>query len=139
MTGPEILKAMDKGSALQEETGGDCVSRLVRHSLTLDEFIFEQLKSLEDFESSWRELHRKNDEIYPLEMFAGDWSEQLAFWREHETQDLAQCPHCGSQKDPWFSRVIPMNYHCQDCGKDVDATPDNSLHNSQPNKQKLDL
>ena len=56
--------------------------RLVRHSLTLDEFIFEQLKSLEDFESSWRELHRKNDDIYPLEMFAGDWSEQLAVWRE---------------------------------------------------------
>jgi hypothetical protein len=52
--------------------------------LTLDEFIFEQLKSLEDFESSWKELHRKNDEIYPLEMFAGDWSEQLAFWRERE-------------------------------------------------------
>lgn len=57
---------------------------LVRHSLTLDEFIFEQLKALEDFESSWRELHRENDEIYPLEMFAGDWSEQLAFWRERE-------------------------------------------------------
>jgi hypothetical protein len=68
----------------QQETSGDCVSRLVRYSLTLDEFIFEQLKSLEDFESSWKELHRKNDEIYPLEMFAGDWSEQLAFWRERE-------------------------------------------------------
>ena len=58
--------------------------QLVQHSLTLDEFIFNQLKSLEGFESSWRELHRKNDEIYPLEMFAGDWSEQLAFWRERE-------------------------------------------------------
>lgn len=43
---------------------------------------------------------------------------------ENETQDLAQCPHCGSQKDPWFSRVIPMSYHCQDCGKDVNDTID---------------
>jgi hypothetical protein len=51
---------------------------------TLDEFIFESLKALEDFELAWRELHRKNNEIYPLEMFAGDWSEQLAFWLERE-------------------------------------------------------
>ena len=77
----------------QQETGGDCVSRLVRHSLTLDEFVFEQLKSLEDFESSWRELHRKNDEIYPLEMFAGDWSEQLAFWRERGNSILPNAKH----------------------------------------------
>ena len=48
---------------------------------------------------------------------------------ENETQESAPCPHCGSQKDPWFSRVIPMSYHCQDCGKDVDTAPD-SLHNS---------
>jgi DNA-directed RNA polymerase subunit RPC12/RpoP len=41
--------------------------------------------------------------------------------QEDETQESAQCPHCGSMKDPWFSRVMPMSYHCQDCGKDVDA------------------
>ena len=76
-------------TAPQEESTTESVvgvahPRLIRQSLTLDEFVSGQLKSLEDFESSWRELHRKNDEIYPLEMFAGDWSEQLAFWRESE-------------------------------------------------------
>jgi len=43
---------------------------------------------------------------------------------ENEQQDCASCPHCGSLKDPWFSRVIPMGYHCQDCGKDVDGLPE---------------
>ena len=57
-------------------------------SLTLDEFIFHQLKLLENFESSWRELHRDDEELYPLEMFAGDWLEQLGFWREHEDLSL---------------------------------------------------
>lgn len=52
--------------------------------MTLDEFIFEQLKSLEDFESSWCEMHRKNNEIYPLEMLSGDWAEQLALFRARE-------------------------------------------------------
>jgi hypothetical protein len=79
----------------QQETGGDCVSRFVRRSLTLDEFVFEQIKSLEDFELSWLELHGKNDEIYPLEMFAGDWSEQLALWREREDSIL---PNSQDQK-----------------------------------------
>ena len=58
--------------------------RFVRQSLTLDEFVFEQLKSLEDFESAWRKSNRDSVEIYPLEMCAGDWAEQLAFWQEHE-------------------------------------------------------
>jgi hypothetical protein len=49
---------------------------------------------------------------------------------ENETQNCDPCPHCGSLKDPWFSRVIPMSYHCQDCGKDVDTAPD-SQHNKQ--------
>ena len=50
---------------------------------------------------------------------------------ENEEQDYAPCPHCGSLKDPWFSRVEPMAYVCEDCGNDWDALPDNSLHNSQ--------
>ena len=37
------------------------------------------------------------------------------------------CPHCGSKKDPWFSRSIcvredgteGMAYICSDCGKEV--------------------
>jgi hypothetical protein len=68
--------------------GAGCMARLVRHYLTLDEFIFEQLKSLEDFEVTWRELHRKNAEIYPLEMFTGDWGEQLELWRDRKDSIL---------------------------------------------------
>jgi predicted RNA-binding Zn-ribbon protein involved in translation (DUF1610 family) len=49
---------------------------------------------------------------------------------ENEEQDCAPCPHCGSLKDPWFSRVLPMSYHCQDCGKNWDSIPENPLHNS---------
>jgi len=30
------------------------------------------------------------------------------------------CPHCGSDKDPFFSRIEPMGFYCRDCGKDVD-------------------
>lgn len=80
----------------QRETSGDCVSRFVRQSLTLDEFIFEQLKSLEDFESSWRELNRKNNEIYPLEMFTGDWLDQFAFWIEREDLILPNAKCAGT-------------------------------------------
>lgn len=60
----------------------------------------------------------------------GDNSACRANSAENATQDGDPCPHCGSLKDPWFSRVLPMSYHCQDCGKDVDEIPDNSLHNS---------
>ena len=42
----------------------------------------------------------------------------------NEEQDSSPCPHCGSLKDPWFSRVEPMGYVCQDCGKDWDAVPE---------------
>jgi uncharacterized protein (UPF0212 family) len=34
--------------------------------------------------------------------------------------EVWNCPHCGSDKDPFFSRVEPMGDHCPDCGKDVD-------------------
>lgn len=39
---------------------------------------------------------------------------------------LGECPHCGSEKEPWFSRCEPMGYHCQDCGKDVDDDSPNT-------------
>ena len=26
---------------------------------------------------------------------------------------------CGSTKDPWFSRTVPMGYFCEDCGGEV--------------------
>jgi len=32
------------------------------------------------------------------------------------------CPHCGSTKDAWFSRTIPMCYVCPDCENDIDET-----------------
>jgi ribosomal protein L37AE/L43A len=28
------------------------------------------------------------------------------------------CPHCGSDKDPFFSRIEPMGYYCRDCGEE---------------------
>jgi predicted RNA-binding Zn-ribbon protein involved in translation (DUF1610 family) len=28
------------------------------------------------------------------------------------------CPHCGSDKDPFFSRIEPMGDYCPDCGKE---------------------
>jgi Zn finger protein HypA/HybF involved in hydrogenase expression len=27
-----------------------------------------------------------------------------------------KCPHCGSEEEPYFSRVVPMGYFCPDCG-----------------------
>lgn len=32
-----------------------------------------------------------------------------------------QCPECGSNEDPYFSRMEPMGYFCPDCGKEVGA------------------
>ncbi len=28
------------------------------------------------------------------------------------------CLHCGSDKDPFFSRIEPMGDYCPDCGKE---------------------
>jgi hypothetical protein len=33
------------------------------------------------------------------------------------------CPHCGSTKDTWFSRTLPMGDICPDCGLDVANPP----------------
>lgn len=30
-----------------------------------------------------------------------------------------RCPQCGSEEDPYFSRMEPMGYFCGDCGKEV--------------------
>ncbi len=31
-----------------------------------------------------------------------------------------RCPHCGSEEEPYFSRVVPMGYFCPDCGRGDD-------------------
>ncbi len=33
-------------------------------------------------------------------------------------EDDIVCPHCGSDKDPFFSRIEPMGDYCPDCGKE---------------------
>ena len=53
--------------------------------LTLDEFIFEQLKILEDFEGHWRSKNLENKETYPLELLSGDWIEQLLTYSNNES------------------------------------------------------
>jgi hypothetical protein len=53
--------------------------------LTLDEFIFEQLKILEDFEDHWRSKNLENKETYPLELLSGDWIEQLLTYSNNES------------------------------------------------------
>jgi hypothetical protein len=53
--------------------------------LTLDEFIFEQLKILEDFEDHWRSKNLENKETYPLELLSGDWIEQLLTHSNNES------------------------------------------------------
>lgn len=40
--------------------------------------------------------------------------------KEIGQQEFSQCRQCGSFKDPWFSRELPMGYICQDCGKNVE-------------------
>jgi hypothetical protein len=44
---------------------------------TLDEFIFEQLKTLVFFEKHWISKNLENEKAYPLELLSGDWLEQL--------------------------------------------------------------
>jgi hypothetical protein len=50
----------------------------------LDDFIFQQIKNLEDFENEWRLCNRKDEKNYPLEMFYGDWIEQLLIYGNNE-------------------------------------------------------
>lgn len=38
-----------------------------------------------------------------------------------------ECQHCGSQKEPFFSRIEPIGYHCRDCGKNTDTQVDRTL------------
>jgi hypothetical protein len=51
----------------------------------LDDFIFQQIKNLEDFENEWRVCNRKDEKNYPLEMFHGDWIEQLLTYSNNES------------------------------------------------------
>jgi hypothetical protein len=49
-----------------------------------------------------------------------------------------KCPHCGSTGETWFDRsytidadgneLEPMCTRCNDCGKDVDAPPDDGVN-----------
>ena len=38
------------------------------------------------------------------------------------------CPHCGSEKEAFFSRIEPMGFFCPDCGKDVDISPEEARY-----------
>jgi hypothetical protein len=53
--------------------------------LTLDEFIFEQLKILEDFEDHWRSKNLENKKVYPLELLSGDWLERLLAYSDNDS------------------------------------------------------
>jgi hypothetical protein len=37
---------------------------------------------------------------------------------EPESEERHTCWFCGSHADPYFSRVVPMGYHCPSCGKE---------------------
>lgn len=58
-----------------------------RELINLDEFIFQQLRSLENFENWWREKNEKDEEVFPMEMREGDWLEQLNFHAQNETRN----------------------------------------------------
>lgn len=49
-----------------------------------------------------------------------------------ETAEGDPCPHCGSLKDPWFSRSMPMGYYCQDCGKEHAQPEGDDAWNTEP-------
>ena len=46
--------------------------------------------------------------------------EALRYWMQYaqdgEYEDRCTC---GSKKDPWFSRTVPMGYFCEECGREV--------------------
>jgi len=52
-------------------------------------------------------------------------SEMMA---EKSTQPKSpfRCPHCGSFREPWFSRTEPMGNYCGNpmCGKNIDEVLD---------------
>lgn len=51
---------------------------------------------------------------------AGLCDDYKALARLNAPEPVTQCPHCGSSKDPWWSRSEPMGYFCEGCGRDVD-------------------
>jgi hypothetical protein len=50
--------------------------------------------------------------------------------------DPYDCPHCGSNKEPFFSRSVPMGFYCRDCGKDVDKKQSDQTMSDTPNTVK---
>ncbi len=47
------------------------------------------------------------------------------------------CPHCGSNKEPFFSRSVPMGFYCRDCGKDVDEKQSDQTMSDTPNTRAV--
>ncbi|MCV0350157.1 MAG: hypothetical protein K5863_08780 [Nitratireductor sp.] len=45
--------------------------------MTLDEFLVELRKSADGFEKLWRKKNEEDPDNWPIELPAGDWSEQF--------------------------------------------------------------
>ena len=45
--------------------------------MTLEEYIAEEHKRLDEFKVFWLARHEQDPETYPLEMQPGDWDEML--------------------------------------------------------------
>jgi hypothetical protein len=48
--------------------------------MSIDEFIFEKLQHLENFEAYWKEHAKKHPKQFPDECNPGDWDDQLQVW-----------------------------------------------------------
>jgi hypothetical protein len=51
--------------------------------MTLNDYIYEQMRLLETFRVFWQQKHRENPEAYPIELEeenTGLWDEQFNFW-----------------------------------------------------------
>lgn len=58
----------------------------------------------------------------------GLWGfEEVSKWHRRLVGNESGCPHCNSNKEPWFDRVLDhkgdMTFRCGECGGDVDSAP----------------
>ena len=63
--------------------------------MTLDKFLEEQQRSLEQFAVWWADQHEVDPEGWPLEMGAGDWDEQwtmFEFSSDNGDEDVEHTP-----------------------------------------------
>lgn len=44
---------------------------------TLDEFVAEMKREMDEFQANWKAQHAKDPEKWPMKMAAGDWYDQL--------------------------------------------------------------